>query len=83
MGISCLDTAKGAFACTPSDTVPLPALANGLVIGSVGGGTTLTVICQDGSTVTFAVVSAGQVIPLSVKQIMATGTLASSIVGLK
>lgn len=83
MGISCIDVARGAFAVTPSDTVDLPQLANGLVIGSIGGGATLTVICQDGGTVAFTTVSAGQVIPLCVKRVLATGTLASNIVGLK
>lgn len=83
MSLTNLDIARGAFAITPSDTVPLPQTANGIHIGSVGGGATLTCKCIDGSQVTFATVIAGQILPLSVVQVLATGTLASSLVGYK
>jgi hypothetical protein len=76
-----LDVARGAFAVTPSDTVDLPQIANGLYVGTSAPGT-LTVICQDGSTVLFGAVVAG-LIPLSVKRVMATGTTVTNIVGLK
>lgn len=83
MALTNLDVARGAFAITPSDTALLPFIALGLIIGSVGGGTTLKVTCLDGSVVSFATVSAGQVIPLAVTQVFAAGTAATNIVGLK
>lgn len=83
MSLTQLDVARGAFAVVPSDTAPLPATANGLIIGSVGGGTALKIQCVDGSVVTLAVVSAGQVVPIAVTQVFATGTTASNITGLK
>lgn len=82
MSLTNLDIARGAFAITPSDTVPLPQTANGLYIGTAAPGT-LTVVCQDGSTVLFGAVIAGAIIPLSVTKVMAAGTTVSNIVGFK
>lgn len=83
MALSNLDVSRGAFAIVTSDTALLPIQAMGLIVGSVGGGTALKVQCADGSVVTFATVSAGQVIPLAIIQVFATGTTATNLVGLK
>lgn len=80
MALSNIDVSRGAFAITPSDTVPLLVNAMGLVIGGAG---TLKVTCVDGSVAVFAAVTAAQIIPLAVTLVWATGTSATGIVGLK
>lgn len=78
-----LNVARDAVAVTPSDTTVFSPPLNGIYVGSIAGGATLTVITPAGNSVAFAAVVAGTTIPLQAKQIMATGTTASSIVGLK
>ena len=79
-----VDTAySDAVAITPSDSAVYAPPLRALYIGSIGGGTTLTVVTAGGSTVEFVAVVAGMFIPLNVAQVKATGTLASDIVGLK
>lgn len=68
-------------AITPSDDDILSGVI-GVSIGSVAGGTDLVMVDQNDNEVTFTV-SAGQVLPVSPKKIMATGTTASAIVALK
>lgn len=70
----------GAFTVTPSDTEEFDA-TSGLIIGTAG---TLHVIMADGSEVTFPATAlpANQIHRLAVKQVLATGTTASGIIGL-
>jgi hypothetical protein len=67
-----------AAAVTPSDTVDLttPAVVYVGVSGSV------QVTTAQGTTVTFAGVPAGFVIPLQVRRVWSTGTTASSLVAI-
>ena len=67
--------AKGAFAITPGAGA-LAKKANGILVGGAG---TLTVTCQDGSSVTITAV-AGQKIDLVVTHV--TAASATGLVGL-
>lgn len=78
-----IDCARDCVAVTPSDTAVFNPPLNGLYIGSVGGGATLTIVTPAGNTVAFGAVTAGLVIPVQASQVKNTGTSASSIVGLK
>jgi hypothetical protein len=66
---------------TPSDTTDLPALARGLWIG--GAGAVRVILADDPSPVTFSGVAAGTLLPVIVRRVLATGTTATSIVGLR
>lgn len=74
------NSAQDGVAVTPSDTLvfnpPLTALW-------VGGAGALTVVTAQGSSLLFSAVAAGVLIPLQVAKVMATGTVATAIVGLK
>lgn len=67
----------GATAVTPTDglTVEFRSLY-------VGGGGNLAVTMVDGSAVTFTAVPTGIVLAIQVKEVKATGTTATSILGL-
>ena len=73
---------SGAAAVTPSNTVDLPTIAKGFIIGSVAGGTALKADMQGGETVTFLILQTGVVYPFIVKRIYATGTTVSEITAL-
>jgi len=70
--------AGGAFVVTPSNTTKFRA--NALYVGTTGN---VAVTMEDGSQVTFSTVPAGSVLPLRVSQVLATGTTASNIIGLR
>jgi len=73
------DTKYGhAIAVTPSDTV-LQAY-EGIYIGGAGN---LTVIMESGQSALFTAPPVGTLLPIRVKQVMATGTTATAIVGLR
>lgn len=69
---------NNAAAVTPSDSADLTK-SGMLFIGSVAGGTTLTVTTKGGQTVTFTVVAIGLLEGILVERVWATGTLASAI----
>jgi hypothetical protein len=73
------NVAKDAGAITPSDTVEPVIRINALYVGATGN---VAVITSNGSTVTFVGVPGGTILPVSVQMVLATGTTASSIVGL-
>lgn len=69
-------------AVTPSDSAQLADAAHGLY---VGGGGDLTVVFSADATmtpITFKAVPVGTVLPVSVIQVRATGTLATNIIAL-
>ena len=66
-----------AFAITPSDFTVFSPPTRWLWIGSTG---TLTVVMNDGGQIAFGTVPVGR-LPLSVQQVLSTGTSASAIVG--
>lgn len=75
-------SAQGAIPVTPSNTtnINLPTGLNFTMGLYVGGSGDLSVLMSDGTTATFTAVSAGVVLPLSVKRVNATGTTATGIV---
>lgn len=74
--------AEYAVAVTTSDSVNFANIARGLYIGSTSGGSGLSVLMPDDTTVVFSGVVAGSIIPVRAKRVNATGTTASSIVAL-
>jgi hypothetical protein len=74
-----------AAAVTPSDTVNIPAVTGGTNNGCVlyvGGTGTLKVTTIGGDDVTFTGVPTGTFIPVHVVKVWATGTSATSIIGI-
>ncbi len=71
--------ATHAFTVTPVDNADLTEITRGLYVGGAGN---LAVIMQSGAAVTFTATPAGSVLPLRVSRVMATGTTATSILGL-
>lgn len=70
--------ATDAFAVTPHDTDA--NLAQALYAGSGGA---IAVRTEAGTTLTFANVAAGTVLPVRVNRVLATGTTATGIIGFK
>lgn len=73
------EPASYADAVTPSDTLELSTVSRALYVGGAGN---LVVVTAGGDTVTLVGATAGQIIPIRVKQIKATLTTATSIVAL-
>lgn len=78
---SLINHARGAVAVTPSDTVALATESRWLYIGT-GGSKTLKVTMANGDVVSFGNVSSGDLLPLRVTLVWATGTSATNIVAL-
>ena len=70
--------ASSAVAVTPSDTGEIRALAL-----YVGGGGALRVLTAAGDDVTFSGVPAGFLLPLEVRRVYSTNTIATNIVALR
>lgn len=73
-------TFVNAVAITPSDSTVYSPTLKGLYVGGTGAVAVKTV---GGQTVTFAGVPAGATLFVEVQQVLATGTAATSIVGLR
>jgi hypothetical protein len=74
------DFIRGSFAITPDDANGLAKPSLGLWVGGAGN---LAVKLQDGSTATFTAVPAGTMLPVVATQVLATGTTATLLVGLR
>jgi len=72
--------AEAAQAITPSDSLALPRVTRAIYVGGTGN---LRVMMRSGDVASFAGVQAGMVYPLRVAQVMATGTTATGLVGLR
>ncbi len=70
-----------AFAVTPSDSANLQNVAV-IYIGAAGATGSVRVTTAQGNIVTFAGLFPGTVIPLQVLRVWATGTDATSLVGI-
>ena len=70
--------ARNAFAVTPHDTNDLANVTRGIYVGASGD---LKVETANGNVVTFVGLAAGMIHPISCKQVYATGTTATSIMG--
>lgn len=79
------EPANGLFAVTPSNTVVFdnkdtnPPLPSALYIGTGGN---IAVVAADGSSGVIENVLGGTILPIRVKQVLATGTTATKIIGL-
>lgn len=71
--------AIGGAAVTKSDTVDITETSRALYVGGAGD---VAVIMQDGTTLAFAAVPAGTLLPIRVTRVMSTGTTATSIIAL-
>lgn len=74
-----IDSGSSAFAITPNDSSDLAQPIRGLYIG--GAGNIVVLFEGDTSPVTLVGLVAGVVHPLAVKKVFATGTTATSIIG--
>ena len=72
--------AASAVAVTPSDSTELTYVARALYIGV--GGNVAVKLRDDSTAVVLVGVAEGSVLPLQVKQVMATDTTATNIVAL-
>lgn len=70
--------ADSAFAITPHDSNELAQVPRGIYVG--GAGTIIATIA--GTDITFASAQAGSILPIRPTLIKATGTTATSLVGL-
>lgn len=77
-GLSSDSCAQSAVAITPADS-NLSHPVRSLYIGGTGD---LKVTTVNGQAVTFKGIVAGSILPVSVKQVWATGTTATDIIGL-
>lgn len=68
-----------AAAVTPADSALTDAPTRAVYVGGAGN---LAVTFVDGTTVTFVGVPAGTLLPIAVKEILATNTTATSILAL-
>lgn len=73
-----IESANSASSITPNDSNDLARATKGLYVGVTGD---VKVDMADVGTVTLTGLAAGIVHPLSVKRIYATGTTATSILG--
>lgn len=78
MSIDRYGIATDAFAITPHDTNA--QLAAALYTGSGGS---IAVRTDAGTTLTFANVTAGTILPVKVNRVLSTGTTATGIIGLR
>lgn len=79
MSTSSLHTARELVEITPSDTVSLVEAVRAVYVG-VGGN--LSIVPLNGPAVTLTAVQGGSILPIGAARINATGTTASSLVGL-
>ena len=70
-------TYSSAKAITPSDTAAQTYRA--IFVSGTGD---VAVVTEGGDTVTFKAVAASVILPVSVKQVLSTGTTATALVGL-
>lgn len=77
--------AVGGFVITPSNVTVFdnvganPPPARSIYVGGAGN---LTCIMSDDSSVLFSAVPAGTILPITVKQVLSTGTTATLLIGL-
>jgi hypothetical protein len=72
--------AWGAVAIVPSDSVPIALTTRAVYVGQGGD---LRLRMASGETVTLNAVPGGSLLPLRVTQVLATGTTAAGVVGLR
>lgn len=71
--------ASDGFAITPHDTNALPEVTRALYVGGAGA---ISVILASGTSLTLSGIAGGTILPLRLRQVKATGTTATALVGL-
>lgn len=71
--------ASHGFAITPSDSDALTEVTRALYVGGAGA---VAIVLASGASVTLSGIAGGTILPLRIGQIRATGTTATSLVGL-
>lgn len=71
--------ARHGFTVTPTDGADLSEITRALYIGGSG---TVALTLESGATVTFSGLAAGTILPVRVRQVAATGTTATDLLGL-
>jgi hypothetical protein len=71
---------RSTFSVTPNDTTELPNVTRALYVGGTGDITLR--LADDTAQVTLKAVPVGTLLPLRVRQIYATGTSATLLIGL-
>ena len=79
LATSNIAVAVSAFTITPSNTVNFAARARAIYVGVSGD---ITLVNSDGTTCVLVAVPQGSIIPIECIRINATGTTATSLVGL-
>lgn len=74
--------ATRAAAVTPSDITDLPTYAKALYVGTTGNIALVPRFAQTDAGVTFVGVTAGSILPVQCRRVLATGTTATNIVAL-
>lgn len=72
--------ANGAFNLTKSDAVIYAPPLQGVYVGGAGN---VTIVDPYGNNVTFTAPAVGSIIPCLISQVMAAGTTATLLVGLR
>lgn len=67
------------FVITPHDTNILPSIVRGIYVGVTGH---VTLVDPEGNTVLFKNATQGTILPFRAKQVKATGTTATDLVGI-
>lgn len=67
------------YAVTPHDSTDFPISFRSLWVGGAGN---VVIVANDGTAVTYVGAAAGSVIPMRGKRVNATGTTATSLVGI-
>lgn len=71
---------RNPFTITPSDSTELTVIPKGIYVGT--GGTVVLLGDTATANATFVNVQSGQIIPVRVRKVFATGTTATNLVGL-
>lgn len=79
-GLSLNSPALHAGAITPSDAADLAVTTRAIYVG--GAGAVKLILAGDTEAITLVAVTAGQVLPVRAKRVLATGTTATGLVGL-
>lgn len=74
------ESARSASTITPNDSTALTFTTRAIYVGT--GGDLTVVLVDDSNPVTFKNVASGQLLSVKAKQVKATGTTASNLVGL-
>ena len=71
--------ASDGFAITPNDGADLGRVPRAIFVGGAGA---IALVTKAGTTLTFSGLTAGTVLPVRAKRVLATGTTATGLIGL-